>query len=157
MGGDKLVCRPISLGIKAPHACRSWTKLTSQKPTMMSRTMRVKSGKRRIYERSLRASNWGRVGAMICARHSQISGFEHTKGNRRSNGRRERPRNSSSVRRGGGGRGRGEKTDGELASSWHRPGRRRRFGNGQVGGQIVPGLRLISGGATSFCGRGGCD
>jgi hypothetical protein len=64
---DELVAKPISFGINAPHCCTSHAdcKLTSQRSTITRMIQRVKSGRRKIYERARAAENWGRLGGMV--------------------------------------------------------------------------------------------
>ena len=64
---DELVAKPISFGINAPHCCTSHAdcKLTSQRSTITMMIQRVKSGRRKIYERARAAENWGRLGGMV--------------------------------------------------------------------------------------------
>jgi hypothetical protein len=64
---DELVANPISFGIKAPHCCTSHAdcKLTNQNSTMTKIIQRVKSGRRKIYERARAAENWGRLGGIV--------------------------------------------------------------------------------------------
>jgi hypothetical protein len=64
---DELVAKPISFGINAPHCCKSHAdcKLTSQNSTIIRMIQRVKSGRRKIYERARAAENWGRLGGIV--------------------------------------------------------------------------------------------
>ena len=64
---DVLVAKPISFGIKAPHCCTSHAdcKLTIQRRTMTRIIQRVKSGRRKMYERARAAENWGRLGGIV--------------------------------------------------------------------------------------------
>ena len=63
---DSLVAKPTLLGTKPPHprmsqADRNWS---AQKRIIRSTAMRVKSGIRNMYDRSLAGLKEGRVGAI---------------------------------------------------------------------------------------------
>jgi len=64
--GYRLVLRPTSLGINAPHCITFHTDCNSRNQNTVSRSnvTRVKSGSLKMYDRSLAGLNCGNVGAI---------------------------------------------------------------------------------------------